>query len=311
MKSKCSRCGKPAGIELKYSKEFLCNSCFVKLFEKRVRRTIRLGRLLDPKDKIAVALSGGKDSSVALYVLKRLSDKIPASEVIAITIDQGIKGQKRNLGSAIELCKDLGVRHYIYSFKEEFDFTLDEIIRKSKKLDNPAPPCSYCGVFRRKLLNEKGRELGTTKIATGHNLDDEIQTAMMNLIRGDLDRIARMGAMVGVVKDRGFVPRIKPLRDCPENEVKAYARIKNLKFQTAKCPHSGEAFRGTIREVINKIDKNHPGSKFQMLKSTDNLVGILRGYKKFGKIRRCRRCGNLTSTELCKVCEIKMVLGLD
>jgi len=311
MKSKCSRCGKPDGIELEYSKEFLCNSCFLKLFEKRVRRTIRINKLLNPKDKIAIALSGGKDSSTALYVLKKLSDKIPSSELIAITIDQGIKGQKKNLSSAIELCQELGVRHYIYPFKEEFGFTLDEVVRRSRKLDNPAPPCSYCGVFRRKLLNEKGIELGTTKIATGHNLDDEIQTAMMNFIRGDLDRIARMGAMVGVVKDRGFVPRIKPLRECPEREVKAYARIKKLKFQSRKCPYSGEAFRGTIREAIDRIDKNHPGSKFQVLKSTDNLVGILRNYKTFGKIRRCKRCGNLTSTDLCKACEIRRVLGLD
>ncbi|MBU4406145.1 MAG: hypothetical protein KKB24_01000, partial [Candidatus Altiarchaeota archaeon] len=96
MKSdKCSRCSKPGDVELKYSGKFLCNSCFVRLFEKRVRKTIRLGKLLGPKDKIAVALSGGKDSSTALHVLKELSEKIPSSELVAITIDLGIRGYQK------------------------------------------------------------------------------------------------------------------------------------------------------------------------------------------------------------------------
>lgn len=311
-KIKCSRCGKPAVVELRYSKRFLCKSCFVRLFEKRVRRTIRVGKLLNPKDKTAVALSGGKDSSTVLYLLKKLSGKIPSSELIAITINPGIRGyQRRFVNSAVEFCKELGVRHYIYSFKEEFGFTLDEVVRRARKLKNSAPPCSYCGVFRRKLLNEKGRELGATKIATGHNLDDEVQTAMMNFIRGDWDRVARMGAIGGVVKEREFVPRIKPLRDCPEQEIESYARIKNIRFQSGSCPYSSEAFRGTIRNVIDRIDKNHPGTRFQLLKSTDRLVGILRRTGKFGHIGRCKRCGDLTSGELCKACEIREVLGFD
>jgi len=183
----CSRCNKKAVIELKYSGEFLCKSCFLELFEKRVRRTIRVNKLLKNTDKTAVALSGGKDSAVVLYILNELSKKAPRSELIAITIDQGIERlQKSGLNAAKSLCKKLGVEHYIYSFWEEFGTTLDEIVEGSKKLENPAPACSYCGVLRRKLLNEKARELGVTKIATGHNLDDEIQTAMMNFIRGDL-----------------------------------------------------------------------------------------------------------------------------
>jgi len=312
MKSdRCSRCGKPGDEELKYSRKFLCNSCFVRLFEKRVRKTIRLGKLLSPKDKIAVALSGGKDSSTALHVLKELSEKIPSLELVAITIDLGIRGyQKKALDSAREFCRELGVRHYVYSFKEEYGFTLEDAVRKSKRLDKPAPGCSYCGVFRRKLLNDKCLELEITKIATGHNLDDEIQTAMMNFIRSDWDRVARMGAIVGVVKDMGFVPRIKPLRNCPENEVKEYAEIKGLEFYSGKCPHSGEAMRGSVRGAIDRIDKNHPGTKFQLLKSTDNLIEILRGYKKFGRIGKCKGCGDLTSAKLCKVCELRRLLDI-
>ncbi|MEA3254678.1 MAG: TIGR00269 family protein [Candidatus Altiarchaeota archaeon] len=307
----CSRCNSEAVIELKYSGESLCKSCFLKLFEGRVKKTLRSGKLLGNTDKTAVALSGGKDSMVTLYMLDKLSRKAPKSELIAVSIDQGVKGfQKKGLDIAESVCSKLGVKHYVYSFREEFGVTLDEIIKRSRKLENPAPACSYCGVLRRWLLNTKAGELGVTRIATGHNLDDEVQTGLMNFIRGDLDRMARMGALVGVIKDKGFVPRIKPLRGCPENEVELYARLRKLDFQSMKCPHSTEAFRGTIRGMVDKLEINHPGSKFQILGSIDELIQILRSRAKAGRINRCEICGSLTSGDLCKVCQIKRELDL-
>jgi len=309
---KCARCNKRAEIELKYSGEFLCDNCFMDLFEKRVRKNISGNKLLKPTDKTAVALSGGKDSAVVLYILNNLHKKAPKSELIAISIDQGIgKFQAKSLNAAKAICKKLGIEQYVYSFREEFGLTMDEIVERSKRLKNPAPACSYCGVLRRKLLNDKSKELKITKIATGHNLDDEIQSSLMNFIRGDLDRIARMGAIVGVIKDERFIPRIKPLRECPEDEVKIYAELKKIEFETSKCPYSEEAFRGTIREVIDRIEEKHPGSKFQILKATDQLIPILRSKVKVGKIGRCGICGDLTSGDLCKVCQIKRELGLD
>ena len=358
MKSmKCARCDKKdAAIELKYANEFLCTLCFSRLFEKRVRRTIRKNKLFRPGDKIAVAISGGKDSVTLLYLLSKLfsklSGKAPGSELIAISIDQGIgdcKGyeeygkykerqeyrtyneqqeyetykkqherqryQRNCLEYSKSLCETLGIVHHIYSFKDEFGITLDDIVKKSRELENPAPACSYCGVLRRRLLNDKARELGCTKIATGHNLDDEVQVALMNFIRGDINRIARMGARVGVIRDPGFVSRIKPLRDCLENEVEIYAGLKDLEFEHGICPYSKEAFRGTIKEMINKIEENHPGSKFQTLKGTDQLIPILResirkdGIDRDG-IKECGVCGSLTSGDLCKVCEIKDLLDI-
>lgn len=294
-------------VELEYFREPLCKNCFLKLFEKRVRKTIRTNKLLKVTDKTAVALSGGKDSTALLYILNKLSKKAPRSELIAISIDQGIGKFDNGLNSARKICKELEISQYIYSFKKEFGFTLDEIIERSKKLENPAPACSYCGVLRRKLLNEKARELGVTKIATGHNLDDEVQTGFMNFIRGDLNRMARMGPLVGILKNKNFIPRIKPLRECPENEVLLYAKLKELKFQKVKCPYSEEAFRRTIREVVDRIEENHPGSKFQILRSIDKLVKILRE-RKFGKIGKCKICNGLTSGEICKFCEIKREL---
>jgi uncharacterized protein (TIGR00269 family) len=302
---KCSRCKKQGVIELPYSKESLCDNCFADFFEKRVRKTVRLNRLLEGNDKTAVALSGGKDSAVALYTLHQLTKINPRAQLVAISIDQGMgKFQTDGLDAAKKLCKTLDIEHRLYSFKKEYGFSMDEVVKRTRKKEGAAPPCSYCGVLRRKLINQKAKEVGATKVATGHNMDDEIQAGVMNYVRGDLARTARMGAKVGTVKSPLFVPRIKPLRDSPENEVKAYAKIRKLPFEPSRCPYSGEAFRGTIRKAIDEIDQNHPGTKFQILKSTDQLIKILRERETPREITHCRICGDPTSGEVCNCCAI-------
>ena len=284
----------------------------MQLFEKRVRKTIRQNRLLRSDDRIAVALSGGKDSAVILKILNELTEKIRTISVFAITIDEGIAGySEKNLKITGKFCKSLGVEHHIFSVKDEVGNSMDEVVNKTKNFDNPAPPCSYCGVFRRNLLNIKSRELGSTKLATGHNLDDECQAMFMNFIRGDLNRIARMGTMVGLIRDEKFVPKIKPLRDCPEDEVRIYAKLNEIEINSDRCPYSRYAFRETMRNCLNEIEEKHPGSKFQMLKSIDELIPIMRNTYKPGEApNNCKICGELTSGEICKLCEITKLFGI-
>lgn len=303
---KCSQCNKKAAAELKYSKQFLCKKHFNQLFEKRVRRTIRKNKLLRYDDKIAVALSGGKDSAVTLKILNELTKKVRTSSLFAITIDEGIKGySENNIKITKKFCDELGVKHYIFSLKDEIGITMDDVVNKTKNFSNPAPPCSYCGVFRRNLLNIKSRELSSSKIATGHNLDDECQVMFMNFIRGDLSRVARMGTEVGMIKNEKFVPKIKPLRECPEDEIRMYAELNKIKINPARCPYAKYAFRETIRNCLNEIEEKHPGSKFQILKSTDELIPVIREtYKTKGAPNECKFCGELTSGEVCKFCEI-------
>ncbi len=307
-KERCSRCKRPAVYDMRCHTESLCEKCFIDLFEKKVRRTIRTNRLLRAEDRTAVALSGGKDSAVTLYMLKDILKKAPSEKLFAITIDQGIKGAENGLEVSKRLCKKLDVEHRIYSFKKEHGYSMDEVVKKSEKMTHPAPPCSFCGVLRRKLLNSKAKDLGATRIATGHNMDDEIQTSLMNYVRGDVEKIARMGALVGVVRDERFIQRIKPLRDCPENEVLLYAQLKGIEYEPARCPYSGEAFRATIRKAIDAIETNHPGSKHQILKSTDTLIGLLRKDKDFGVMGSCNKCGDPCSEKTCKFCQIEQKL---
>lgn len=307
----CSRCKKKELIELPYVNQKLCLDCFIKFFERRVRKTIRRYELLDSHDKTAVALSGGKDSMTVLSILKSLSYKAPMSDLFAIIIDEGVPGYRDELIKVgKKYCDELGVPYHIYSFKKELGKSIMEMIRKAEKLGLGLQPCSYCGVFRRQLLNQKARELGATKVATGHNLDDECETALMNFLKGDISRIARQSAMVGVLRSKTFVPRIKPLRETPESEVLLYTKLKGIPVVKGRCPYSRDSFRTAVNNITTELEGKYPGIQYQMLASIDQLVPILKKRYSTAELKACKRCGEVSSGEECKFCQLKKALGL-
>jgi len=299
---KCVKCGAKSIINLSYGGGELCRNCFTRLFEKRVKKTIRTNKLLAGDDRVLVALSGGKDSAVALSIISSILGRNPKCEVAAITVDEGISGCSRNrLEVSERLSRMFGVEHHVFTFKDFFGFTLDEF------LENPgveSNPCTYCGVLRRRLINTMARELDFTKVATGHNLDDEVQAALMNFCRGEVERIARLGGKVGVTEIAGFVPRIKPLREVLEEEVLLYARLKKLPLASGICPYSRDAYRKSMKRVVDELDARHGGTKYQMLRSVDKLSEYLKSCVPKDGVGVCGVCGEPCSGKKCKVCLI-------
>src|SRR3989344_5255426 len=185
------------------SGERLCKSHFTGYFESKVFNTIRKFDLIGKEENLGVALSGGKDSLSVLNILNRLSKQNPKIKINAIAIDEGIAGYRdKTLEKASEFCKKNSIELHIFSYKEEFGLTLDEML---KILD--VRPCTICGIFRRYLLNRKSKELSLTKLATGHNIDDECQSIMMNQFKNSIAASARLGPKVGISSDSRFVQR--------------------------------------------------------------------------------------------------------
>jgi len=256
----CTKCKKEAIINLKYNGLNLCSACFVEYFEKRAMATIKNFNMIDVGDKIAVGLSGGKDSSSLLYFLKKFSEK-RRIEILAITIDVGINDEygSSTLKNTKEVCQKLGIEHHIYSFKDEIGITIDEIYKKicNNKFGGSKGLCTYCGVLRRYIMNKKAKELGCNKLAIAHNLEDEAQVFLMNIVKGDIERII-WGS--GLIKDAKMIPRIKPFMKSPEDEVKLYAKINfpELNFEHI-CPYRKDAYRKTFKDILNLLNKKHPG----------------------------------------------------
>ena len=227
----CSKCSKPAVTFIRYSGNHLCEGHFLEFFDKRVKKDMRKQSVFKADTKVAVALSGGKDSTVATWLLDDIISKRRDMELHAITVDEGIEGYRpESLKMAKEFCESRDIPHHVVTFKDTVGWTMDEIAKQ----DPETIPCTYCGVFRRKALNSKAREIGADYLATGLNLDDTAQSVLMNFARGDIEKLARMGPHTKVQRD--LIPRIQPLRTIPEKEVYLFSMLKGIKIHNAECP---------------------------------------------------------------------------
>jgi uncharacterized protein (TIGR00269 family) len=304
--SRCS-CGKPGIFYRHYEGNHYCKFCFPKSIERRAKKHIGKNRMIKSGDRIAVALSGGKDSAAVLYFMNSLLKHRRDVKLFAITIDEGIKGYRpQTIRTAKKLCKDLGVKHYVYSFRKELGKTMDS---KLKDVKGPLQePCTYCGVGRRYILNKAARKLKATKLCTGHCLDDEVQSILMNYLRGDLLRASRMGAVANAAlskEKRKFIPRIKPFRIIPQKEVALYALTKGLPFHEEECPHRG-GIRFEVGDFFNSIEEKHAGMKIGFLESFDKILPHLKKAGEYGepRIYHCKHCKEPGSKKVCMTCQL-------
>jgi len=301
----CKNCLNKPVIKLTNNNIQLCKQHFVKYFERKVLSTIKNYKLIDKNDKVGVAVSGGKDSLSVLNILNMLKEKTRRFTLEAIAIDEGIEGYRdETLETAKKFCKQNKIKLHIFSYKNEFGDTLDNFLKKSKM-----KACSMCGPFRRYLLNKKSKELGFTKLATGHNLDDESQTIMMNYFRRNLETSARLGPISGITKDKRFIKRIKPLYLVTEKEVATYAFLKGLTTKFNECPHNSDSYRGDVRDLLNNMEAKYPGTKHSIITSFLELLPILKeSFKGFIPIQSCKNCGEPSSQEICQTCKIVEIL---
>ncbi|MEM1539680.1 MAG: TIGR00269 family protein [Candidatus Bathyarchaeia archaeon] len=289
-----------------YSGEKLCTRCFVKSIEDKVRATIAKYKMLEFDDRIAVAVSGGKDSVSLLHVLTKIERDYPKASLIAVSVDEGINGYRSEaLKIAASNCKKLGVEHHIISFKELYGVTLDEIVKALKsKGKSELTPCAYCGVLRRKALNIAARRVKADKLATAHTLDDEVQTVLLNILHGDVPRMAREKPVTDEA-DLKLVRRIKPFCEITERETALFAYIKKIRFQRISCPYASEALRNDIRVFINRMEEKHAGIKFTIYKSAEKIRSALEKTVAFREgFKECSICGEPTTQKICKACEM-------
>ena len=303
----CSKCGNPKVIiNRKQSGQLLCKDCFIESIEKKAIKTIKKEKLLDKGDKVLVALSGGKDSVTTLEILDSFR-KRHIIDMCAVTVDEGIANYRQDgVDIAKRHAERLKIEHKVVKLEDVYGTTLDEIMRK----DNHMGSCSYCGVFRRTIINKAAREMNATKIATGHNLDDEVQAIIMNYLEGNTDNLVKLGAK-SESKAEEFTVKIKPLREIPEHEIGLYVVAKELEVHFDSCPYAAQSFRGEVSEKINELSVKHPTLKYSTLRGYDKIKNVLKSeIKKEYPKSRCVECGEPSANELCKACSFIKDLGL-
>jgi len=300
---KCSICKRRNAFYVRrYSGERLCRKCFSESIENKVRAVISKYNMFKFDDRIAVAVSGGKDSINLLHILSKIEKDYPKASICAITVDEGIRGYRDEaIKIAAENCEMLGIDQTVVSFKEIYGYTLDEIVEKTKHKD--LTPCAYCGVLRRRALNIAARKAAADKIATAHTLDDEVQTFLLNLFHGDPFRTIRSGPKF-TSKNPKLTPRVKPFCEVLERESVLYAYVKGINFQETPCPYAGEALRNDMRIYLNRLEEKHPSIKYTLYRSIEKIREALASHVEETPLQPCRICGEPTTSSICQACKI-------
>jgi uncharacterized protein (TIGR00269 family) len=307
----CSKCTAPAVVFLRYAGTHLCRDDFLAFFAKRAKQELaKQGRL--PDGTIGVALSGGKDSLAVLHFLRGIVADHPRIKLAALTVDEGIAGYR---DSALDICKqvtqDWDIPWHVVKTKDLAGYGIDEYAAGSKgpgAAQAPRPACSACGVFRRAGLNRLAKEVGCAAVVTGHNLDDQAQTVLMNHLKGDLDRMARLAPHneADVAHHAGFVPRLLPFRNIPEKEVLLYAVLHGLPLHhEAECPYAVRSHRFAMRDVLVGLEAQTPGTRHALVKGAERLKPILQAALPAIAVASCPSCGEPTSGNLCVACQFK------
>ena len=212
-----------------------------------VRRCVEDYRMIAPNDRLAVGVSGGKDSLLTLVALAQLRRFYPIPFTLeAITLEMGMPGM--DFSPVAALCEKLEVPY------QRIQVPVYQIVFEERREKNP---CSLCAKLRRGSLNTALTERGIHKIALGHHYDDAIETLLMNLLFEG--RISCFQPVTYL--NRTGVTQIRPLLYCREDEIRRTAERLRLPVVHNPCPADGSSRRQEVKELIGQLEKTYPDLK--------------------------------------------------
>ena len=299
-KNLCSACTcNRAVLRRPKTLESLCRECFYLAFETEVHETITSNGLFQKRgERVALAASGGKDSTVLAHVVTTLNERYDYGlDLFLLSIDEGISGYRDDSLDTVKRNEaTYGIPLYVFSYKDLYGWTMDEIVQAVGTKNN----CTFCGVFRRQALDRGANLVGATKMATGHNADDIAETVLLNLLRSDVPRLGRCAsAMTG---DECSLPRVKPFKYTYEKEIVMYAYFKKLDYFSTECKYSPFAARGLAREFVKDLEAARPRAIVDLVKTAERLQIKNSTKIEMRKPGTCTKCGYLSSQSVCKAC---------
>jgi uncharacterized protein (TIGR00269 family) len=296
---KCRVCKEKAVINIRRIGLPLCSGHFVERFEKETLRIIKRYKMFTRKDRIAVMVSGGKDSLSLLYVLKKLG-----FDVTGVHIHLGIYRENYS-DNSLEFVRKFedkfGIRIYSYIIKDKQKKGIEDIIEeKSMK-----KPCAVCGMVKRYLMNRLAIEKGYNVVATGHNLDDESARLFGNIIYWQEEHIEHQEIVLPQEGDK-LLKKVKPFSFFSEKETSLYAILNSIPYIKEECPYSEGAKTILYKGILNTLERRSPGTKYRFLKGFYEFKSKIKlsNIRSFKGNAFCERCGVPTIGSVCGFCKV-------
>lgn len=235
-----------------------------------VRRAVDDYEMIHDGDKVAVGISGGKDSLTLLCALADLKKFYPKKfELHAITVDMGFE-TPMDFSEIQTLCDKLEVPYHI---------TKTEIAKIIFDVRKESNPCSLCAKMRRGVLHNTAKELGCNVVALGHHFDDVVDTFMLNLFFE-----GRLGCFQPVTYlSRADLHLIRPMLYMPEKDVRYFAQKAELPVIKSPCPADGNTQREEIHQLIADLDRKHKGLRYRIFGAMQR--GEIDGFREIGKMQ--------------------------
>lgn len=299
MPTPCSTgCGAGAVLKRPKTGHALCRPCFFRAFEQEVHHTIMSAQLFNRGDYVAIAASGGKDSTVLAHVLSVLNRRHDYGlRLTLLSIDEGISGYRDDsLQTVRRNSEQYQLPLTVLSYERLYGWSMDRIVREVGRRNN----CTFCGVFRRQALDRGAALLGVDHVVTGHNADDIAETVLMNVLRGDVARLKRCVDIS--TSSASAVPRSKPFKYTYEKEIVMYAHFKKLDYFSTECIYSPNAYRGYARAFLKDLERIRPSAILDIIYSGEGLQLDSKVNERLPQRSVCSQCGHVSSQSVCKAC---------
>ena len=283
--SVCRFCGKETAFRFRSYNIRVCAGCYPDFYEKLVRKTLERYKMVKKGEKIALAVSGGKDSMAMAEVMRSLSNKL-GFEIITLHINLNISEYSKK---SVEIVKEFDPDAIIISVKDVAGFSVDELTGKT---------CSACGKVKRYLMNKVARELGADKLATGHTADDISVFFIKNWLSGNFQWSDKLLPVTPSFHPL-ILTRIRPLYERTEKESTYYVLTKEVDFVIDECPHSpGDEWK----DILYEVERKKPGFKQNFVRG---IVRFSRRRKEEWNVELCPECGEVSSGGLCSFCRLR------
>ncbi len=247
---KCRRCKAPAVIDIRRHNAAFCKDCFLHHCREQVRRAIDEYDMLQPGERVLVAVSGGKDSLALWDLLRELG-----YDADGLYLGLGIGDYSDESGRYVrDFVTSRGLKLYEVDLREDHGYDIPTAAQATRRA-----PCGACGLSKRHLFNSTAIDHGYDVVATGHNLDDEAAVLLGNVLRWETGYLGRQYPVLPATE--GFARKVKPLVRLGEREMAAYCVLSGIDYQVEECPMAEGNKHLGFKEVLNGLEDRSPGAQ--------------------------------------------------